>query len=165
VVAALGDARGGVGTVAWPRKLAGTWLDGGGHGARRRSEKGVAGGPAREARATSLYSRRRASSGPMGGRQWYLGPRGRATPAEPLVAARWYGDAGREAPSACARAWGRGGLEAWILGRRKEGRGRQGDGARRGGRTRERILGSILLGVPLFKRVKLQKFVQKCSKR
>jgi hypothetical protein len=52
VVAALGDARGGVGTVAWPRKLAGTWLDGGVHGARRRSEKGVAGGPAREARAT-----------------------------------------------------------------------------------------------------------------
>jgi hypothetical protein len=38
VVVALVNARGGVGTVAWPRELAGTRLDGGGHGRRRRSK-------------------------------------------------------------------------------------------------------------------------------
>jgi hypothetical protein len=40
-----------------------------------------------------------------------------------------------------------------------KGRGRE---ARRG--ARERVRGRLLFGVPLFERVKLQKFVQKCSK-
>jgi hypothetical protein len=43
VVAALGDASGGVGTVAWLRELAGTRLDGGGHGAAA-AEQGTAAG-------------------------------------------------------------------------------------------------------------------------
>jgi hypothetical protein len=43
VVAALGDARGGVGTVAWLRELAGTRLDGGSHGAAA-TEQGTAAG-------------------------------------------------------------------------------------------------------------------------
>jgi hypothetical protein len=140
VVAALGGARGGVGVVAWPRKLAGTWLDGGGHGARRRSEKGVAGDPAREARATSLYSRRRASSGPTGGRPWYIGrarPNDTGRTAGRGAAVRRRGARGALGMHA---AWRRGGLEARVLGRREGGRGRRGDGARR-----ERVLGNILL--------------------
>jgi hypothetical protein len=36
VVAALGDARGTVGAVVWPRELATTELDGGDHGAEAR---------------------------------------------------------------------------------------------------------------------------------
>jgi hypothetical protein len=64
------------------------------------------------------------------------GARSRTTPTGPLVAARWYGDAGREAPSACAWAWGRGGLEARVLGRREGGHGRRGEWARRGAGAR-----------------------------
>jgi hypothetical protein len=39
VAVALVNARGRVGKVDWPRELAGTRLDGGGHGGRRRSKE------------------------------------------------------------------------------------------------------------------------------
>jgi hypothetical protein len=45
VVVALVNARGGVGTVAWPRELAGTRLDGGSHGGRRSHVQLSSGGP------------------------------------------------------------------------------------------------------------------------
>jgi hypothetical protein len=44
--------------------------------------------------------------------------RDQTTPVGLLLAARWYGDAERKAPSACARAWGRSGLGERFLGRR-----------------------------------------------
>jgi hypothetical protein len=45
VVVALVNAKGGVGTIAWPRELAGTRLDGGGHGGRRWHVQASSGGP------------------------------------------------------------------------------------------------------------------------
>jgi hypothetical protein len=59
--------------------------------------------------------------------RWRLGgARGRTTHVGPRVAARWYGDAEREASSACARSWEG---AAWEGASSGGARGHQGNGA------------------------------------
>jgi hypothetical protein len=113
------EARGGPRTVARPRKFVETRLGGCGHGARQRSKGSGRRSYTRGEGRPSFIVNVRAPSRPADGRQWHLGgTRSRTTPVGPRVAARWYGDAEREASSACARAWGRSGLGGRVLGRR-----------------------------------------------
>jgi hypothetical protein len=56
-------------------------------------------------------------------------------------------------------------LESGPSGGAREGADAEASGPGAGAAgARERVLGRILFGVPLFERVKLQRFVQKCSK-